>query len=365
MTPYHGEEVDVLARSGLNLVWTPDFQDQTLLEQLRDHGMWAMATPPRVTSPTGQILDAKTASLVPFTDRTNAIVAWYFGTLIPPEAREDLTSWVQQTRSADRRYRRPLMADVSGLERVYSRYLALTGMSRHAINTSFSLKRYRDWLSQKRKLAQHGCFAWTWIQTEPATINTNWRHAAGKSPIVIEPEQIRAQVYAALSSECRGIGFWKSSSLAGDAPDVLERRLALTQLNLELKLLEPFLATGTLVASISFQVPGRRPWLGRPAATYQAAATGRNRRSWLTSLNAQRRTPSAGDDTFEAVLLRSDHGQLLLPVWYQRDMQFVPGQMVARDVTIVVPLVPDTAHAFEVTTPPESAVWTPNESRGG
>lgn len=350
ITPYHGEEVDVLAQSGLNLVWTPDSQDQTLLDQLRDHGMWAIATPPRVTSPTGQILDAQTASLVPFTDRTNAIVAWYFGTLIPPEARDDLTSWVQQTRSADRRYRRPLMADVSGLEHVYSRHLAMTGMSRHVINTAFSLKQYRDWLNQKHKLAQNGCFAWTWIQTEPASINTNWRRAAGKTAIVIEPEQIRLQVYAALSSECRGIGFWKSTSLAGDAPDVLERQLALTQLNLELKLLEPFLATGTLIDSVPFQVPGRRSRLGKSAGAYQTTATGGDRRSWLTGLTSRRPTRPAEDDTFEAVLLRSDHGLLLLPVWYQRDTQFVPGQMVARDVTIVVPQVPDTAHAFEVTT---------------
>ncbi len=56
----------------------------------------------------------------------------------------------------------------------------------------------------------------------------------------------------------------------------------------------------------------------------------------------------AGD--LEATIFRTDYGTLLLPIWYDREAQFVPGQMAANDAGIVVPFRDDSASAWEIST---------------
>lgn len=49
-------------------------------------------------------------------------------------------------------------------------------------------------------------------------------------------------------------------------------------------------------------------------------------------------------------MFRTDKATLLLPIWYEDDAQFVPGQLAAPGATIDVASVPETAFAYEVTT---------------
>lgn len=329
-----GEAPDQLKAAGLNLIWVNQWDDRAAVSQLREQGLWIMATPPRVAAESSDTTrEVKRASLLPFGRESLPILIWYLGTRISPESRTELLQWIDQIESADRAYRRPLMADISGLEWVYSRHIPLTGMSRHVVNTSFGMNQYRDWLMQKRKLSLPGSFLWTWVQTEPSATIAKWRENARKAPIVVEPEQIRLQVYSALAAGSRGIGYWNHTRLDGDGPGAKERRLAITQLNLELELLAPWLSTGTLVPNVPFQVsdPGRKP-------TPKFGQTGTGDQN-----------PGDGLE-FEAAVLRSEFGLLLLPIWYDNDAQLVPGRMAANDVTIVVPGVADSATAWEITT---------------
>ncbi|HUG91106.1 MAG TPA: hypothetical protein VML55_09745, partial [Planctomycetaceae bacterium] len=57
---------------------------------------------------------------------------------------------------------------------------------------------------------------------------------------------------------------------------------------------------------------------------------------------------AAAGGELEAAVIRSEYGTLLLPVWYERDAQFVPGQLAARDATVVVHGVEESAFAFQV-----------------
>jgi hypothetical protein len=354
LTPYHYEDPDGLRRLGLNTVWIPDYQDAELMANLRARGLWMTASPPRALSPTGTILKASEVSLIPFSQETAPILFWNMGTRIPPSSHDDLMSSIEQVRMADNEFRRPLLADVTGMERVVSRYVAMLGGSRHIINTSFSLKDYRDWLIRKSRLARPGSFIWTWIQTEAATTSAQVRRQAGHTPIVIEPEQIRLQVYAALAAGCQGIGYWKSTSLEYDSPGTAELRAVLAQINLELELLEPWLASGTLVEQVPFEI-----YKSEPATVQQSRRSGRS--SLSLPVDPQRDAKRRGRDPqpqldelssgeFEAAIIRSDLGTLILPVWYERDAQYVPGRLAAKDVTFVVPGVPNTASAWEVTT---------------
>src|SRR5262249_13558594 len=164
-----------------------------------------------------------------------------------------LAAWQEQIQNADRAFERPIMGDVTGLERTYSRQLSMLGVSRRpAVQTSFGLKSYRDWLIERRNLAQPTSFISTWIQTEPEPALDEARDAAGWAPQVVEPEQLRLETYAALAAGCRGVGFWTHSSLDDNRPGALEKKLMLKLLNMELELLEPLLAVGNLSGQTSF-----------------------------------------------------------------------------------------------------------------
>ncbi|MEX1094829.1 MAG: hypothetical protein WED34_02205 [Planctomycetales bacterium] len=350
--PYHGEDLDLWEATGCNLAWIPDYEDYELLAAFQGRGLWTMATPPRVRSAAGEVLDDANANLVPFSSRTYPILIWYGGTRVSPAERRSLEALQSQVWAADRNFRRPMMVDVNGDEREFSRQVSLLGVSRHVLHTNSSLMDYREWLMHKRRLARPGSFVWTWVQTEPAPANTDWRNAARRAPAVVEPEQLRLQVYAALSAGCRGIGFWNTTPLDSTGPGAEERRLALTQLNLELELLEPWLATGSLVTHVPFELGGKKSApIGQRRLDFQSATGDDRQRQALIEERLdreQRKSRLRGE--LEAAIIRSDHGILLLPVWYEHGAQFCPGQMVENNATIIVPGVDEAASAWEVTT---------------
>ena len=101
--------------------------------------------------------------------------------------------------------------------------------------TSLELGQYRDWLTQRRNLAQSGGFSWTWVQTHLPDWYTSLiydRPGAGHpftEPIGPQPEQIRLLTYIAVGSGCRGLGFWSDRFLA-DSHTGQDRLLTLAPL---------------------------------------------------------------------------------------------------------------------------------------
>ena len=348
---YHGEPLNSLKLAGLNVVWVPNYEDTETLAALREQGLWAMATPPRAVTTAGKIIDPEDVSIIPFSHRTDPILLWNLGTRIPPESQEELKSWMEQIRSADREFRRPVMVDIiGGQEKNVSRFVPMLGVSRHIHHTTFAPKTFRNWLVQKQKLARPGTFMWTWIQTEPSAACVAIRDQADNAPVVIEPEQIRLQVYAALAAGCRGIGYWKTTSFEADTPGAYERQLAIAQLNLELELLEPWLATGRVVSHIPFgATPAKQQSITRRSIDFQTSLpeVGERQAKLRERANQAKRAASLAGD-LEATLIRSDYGTLLLPIWYDREAQFVPGQMAANDASIIVPPFDVSASAWEI-----------------
>ncbi len=341
--PYHGELPQTLGQSRPNVIWVPNADNISLIDSLRREKMWTIATPPRPSAADEDAGETKPNRIRPFGTQTRSVLWWNLGLQIPPEAKDALVIWKRQIEDADVKYRRPLMADVTGLEHVYSRHIGMLGVSRFPIGSSLSPLEYRDWLIQRRKTARPGSFIWTWIQTEmnsSAVFNTSSRS------MFVEPEQMRLQLYAALAAGCRGVGFWKTGPLNLSDPASLERQLALTQLNLELELLEPWLATGTVVEQVPFLVTQRGLKIGRRAIDFPGSQ--RERNAALKARDHESRANSGNQ--LEATILRTDYGMLLLPVWYHKTAFYVPSQMAANDVTIVVRGVGQSASAWQVST---------------
>lgn len=352
MLPYHGEPADQLRECGFNLVWLPEASDQELQRSLKQRGIWGMAAPPQLRASTGNSLSSETASLLPIPREWDNLLAWNLGVAISPQMQREMLQWISQVQNADRERHRPIMIDVTGGERIYSRHVSMLGTSRHVLNSAQSFKEYRESLEQHRKMARPGTFTYTWMPTEPLPEIVQQRQAAGRIPAIIEPEQLRLGVYSALAAGCRGIGFSLSESLDSNSPGAVERRLAIALLNLELELLEEFLAAGTLVEQRPFEInaPSGQPITAHNVAFRNSAISRAEKDARLAAHKSALLREHRIRSELEAAVFRTDKATLLLPIWYERDAQFVPGQLAAPGATIDVASVPDTASAWEVTT---------------
>jgi len=354
---YRGEPLEVLKASGANLVQVPDYRDRGLIERLRSAGLWAMAAPPRPPTVDGVVADPGTAALVPIATEADGVLCWYLdpGATVAQsnEPRRigrlewnSLTRWVNQLRIADRRMKRPIVADVEGLEHVISRQRLLPLISREVIGTGLSLKLHQEWLDERRDRARPGALAWSWIRAESKSL-------------VVEPEQIELQVRSALAAGFRGLGYRTTERLDADRPVAGERLLMLGLLNLELELLESFLATSTRVGRLPVTV-GRRidpndPSAGTTTANESLDVSNdrirRRRRVVATNpLETVRLDGPRVSRKVESVLFRTDYGRLLMINWVGENVQFVPDQMALANVSVVVPGGDETATAWEVTT---------------
>ena len=352
MLPYHGERVEDLRDAGFNVLWIPEASDLELQRSLKQQGLWAIAAPPQLRGSSGHPLDHETAGLLPIPREWDNLLAFNLGVAVSPDAQREVSQWVAQVQSADRERHRPIMIDVTGGERIYSRHFSMLGTSRHMFNSSMSFKSYREFLDQHRKLARPGTFLFTWLPTEPLPDVAGQRQAAGRIPIIIEPEQIFLGAHSALAAGCRGIGFSMSEPLDAKTPGAAERRLAVAELNLKLELLEDFLAAGTLVEQRPFAITAPSgPGIRTHGVAFRNSAISRADKetrlaAYKSDVLRERRIRSE----LEAAVFRTDKATLLLPIWYEDDAQFVPGQLAAPGATIDVASVPETAFAYEVST---------------
>ena len=350
IVPDNGERPLAIASSGANVVWIKNIENTRAIESMRKEGLMVTATPPFAKGSEGEPLDAEDANLLPFQESTKDILFFMLGARMTPDGRPRLTSWTNQIRNADRRFgKRPIAADVSENERLCSRHLDMMGVSRHVIHSECSLSEYRDWIIQRRDRAWPDSFCFTWIQTEPAPQYTSLSTSSENHPM-LEPEQIRLQVYAALAAGCRGLGYWTTSPLDGNTPAARERFLVLTQLNLELDLFEPWITSGGAPQLVAFNVDApntnMHPHTPKTAQSKTAAAAAARTKATAVSNAPPRTIPTQ----MQAAMFRAEQGALLLPMWLEGNAQFVPGQMVAQNVSIIIPGGGETAAAWEITT---------------
>ena len=368
--PDHQEPAEELADLGFKLAWVPHYDDAERLRAFKDAGMGCIATPPSATTAEGQILDADSAGLAPLGDEFDPIWCWMLGNGLSATERTRMTSWQKQMLSADRKRQRPFMAGVIGSERSYSRIVSMLGTSRTVQQSGLSYLAYRDWLTDRQMAARPGIFRWTWIDVEPSREIVASRRARGLTAPHIEPDQLKQQVYAALSSGLQGLGFWSIDGLFQDAPGSDETRLMLKQLHLELRLLEPWLATGSVVGHARFELTTNESPRAVAAIRKQGATPIGYRVPSANSRTVQlpvTQNGSVDSNTphVEATLIESDFGTLLLGMWYDPDAQFVSGQMAARNVQIVVPGIKETAKAWEITSTEIRPLKTDRNARPG
>ena len=214
------------------------------------------------------------------------------------------------------------------------------------------------------------------------TIQTQYNEALRQQLLTLEPrsapplcvsaEQIRLLVYMAVASGSRGLVFLSDSPL--DAPDAetQQRAMALELLNLELDVMEPWAAAGTVDGTAAFQVqesfsqPDGRLRSGDQPAGFKAAdilappgpksgetKSGESKteeRKAAECKAAERKAAEAkAKEEVVGTVLRTEHARLLLPIWSAPGSQCVPPQSAFNGVTLVAPGVPEANSAYELT----------------
>ena len=353
--PYHGENLDSLSELGANIVWIERYDNQILIEQLAERGMWSMAAPPRTDA--GADSSSAEVGLMPIPASASSVAFWNVGTRVPVSQLRNVERWIDQIRDADRAYSRPrpVVADVVDEERRFSRHLSLLGSSRHVLHTTVSPLDYRDYLEHKLRLGLPGRVKWTLIQTEPADGNVVTRSTSDDKAVFVEAEQIWLQAWTAVSVGHKSIGFWRSPNsppLDEGSPETIETRLALSLLNEQIDLLEPWLASGKVVGSVPVSVKLKQsPDLGRRAYGALNAATSRpEQRALLAQRDRELLRADRVQREVHAAVVDSTYGKLVIPVWYEDGAQFQPGQMAAQDVSLLVRQAGTFSRPWQVTT---------------
>ena len=312
-----GTPLKVLRDAGFNTVWLDENVANATLDEAVNQGFWIvpMMQLPQTddqgnipTQLTSQQVIGKRVSR--FLDQ-EAVLCWDIGSGLSFEKSSLVSRSAQSLRSADPL--RPLAADVwDGFQR-YSRSVdqIMLGAHRWPLFTTMELSSYRDWINQKRRLAQPGTYTWTWVQTHlPEWYMQNLGVQEGQAsipePVGPHPEQIRLMTYAAIGAGCKGIGYWSDRFLA-DSHSGRDRLLALALLNQELQLLEPILVEAEEPNWIDTSVP-----------------------------------------EVKAAVLRSEKGLLILPIWMGKGVQYVPPQGSSTELTMIIPQAPTGCQAWEI-----------------
>lgn len=321
---YQGEPLSFLRQLGFNAVALAQVPSAELLEEAGRLGLWIICPPPFSPRPDGAgDAEGPIPEIGPLFDR---VLAWDLGAGLGAKHLPATTAWARQVKSADRRCPgRPIVCRPTSQLRGYGRAVDIPVLGRRVLGTGLDLSDYALWLRRRPSLMIPGGAFWTTIETQPAELLRRQWSALGQEPAsaTFSPESLRLLVYTAITCGSRGLWFQSTSPLnAGDA-DTRLRALTLELLNLEMELMEPWAAAGSVLAT----VPGSEPAL-------------------------------------VATLLQTNHARLLVPIWSPPGSQCVAGQAAGHDLSFLVPGVPETNKAYWML-PGELRPFHPPRKAGG
>jgi len=303
---HQGEPLSVLRKLGFNAVWLPQLPSTEMLDEARQLGLWLVCPPPRPPVATGPSSDDD--ALPPIGPAYDRVLAWDLGSGLSSDRLAATRQWAEQVRLADRLGARPLICRPESELRSYSRLADLLVIGRAPLGTSLELADYGTWVRERPRLARPGTPIWTNVQTQPApTLVQQWQALSpgAPPPATMASEQIRLLVYTAVTAGSRGLLFESYSPLTAEDADTRQRAATLELLNLELDLIEPWLAAGNFVAAVS-----------------------------------------GTDPEVVGGVIQSERARLLVPLWSAAGAQLVAGQSAGNGVSFVVPGVPESNSAY-------------------
>lgn len=317
LVEYQGESLTFLQKLGFNGVQLATPPDDALLDEARQTGMWLVCPPPAL--PDLDETEDTDDSQASFAARYRQVLAWHLGQGLTARDLDGMRRWLEQLRRADEEAARPLVCDPADKLEQYGRLLGANGilmMHRHLLGGTFELADFSTWLRMRPRLGMPGMPVWTTVETQHSRElceQISLLSAGQAPPPVADYDQIRLMVQAALVAGVRGLAFVSRSPLDGQDPATRLRATALSLVNLELDLIQQWIAAGI------------------PDTEISAA------------------NPAGENPGITGAILRANHARLLLPMWAGTGTQYVPDQLAGNLITFSVPAAPEDNSAYELT----------------
>jgi hypothetical protein len=234
MVDDHGEPWTLLKSLGVNTVrlgLPVSFEQLTTARQL---GMWIISPPP-------QIQPDKNLSR-----HFDRVIAWDLGSDLTAAHLTSTRNAARMLRATDRQIPIPTLCGPSSAIASFGRCTDIL-IHHRAIPEQASGDRndYPQWLRRRMEAASPTTVHLAAVETQPAAGTVAQAAAMGAIALPrLNVETMRRQAYAASAMGTRGIYFRSYSRLDADTPQDKHRQVAIRRINLELQLIEPWLAAG-------------------------------------------------------------------------------------------------------------------------
>lgn len=296
---HSGEPLQWLHALGFNTVKLTKEPTAKELKEAEQLGLWLVAPPPYVDEET------------PLGSNHERVLAWSLGNQLSDRDLAATQSLAAEIRHYDAQAKRPLLGSPASDLFNYSRIADILLLDQPVIGTSLEMAAYRPWLLARPKLARPGTPIWASVPThlpEPLREQLILMSPGAPPRDSLDWQQLRLQIYSALSAGSRGLVFHSSVPLNTDSIAGSQRVDILKLLNFELLMLEPWVAAGTLVEEVG----------------------------------------PADADTHLSIL-QTERSKLLLVTRNVPAQQYVTGPPDGKPLSLVIPGVPISDRAYQIT----------------
>jgi hypothetical protein len=294
---HRGEPFEWLRSLGFNTIKLSASPSPADLKEARRLEMWLIAPPPYGDTSSAPV-------------SFDPIIAWSLGSRLTERdllGTRDLTA---EVRRLDPQHDRPLLAGADSALGPYSRLAHLLLFERSLLGTTQELADSRGWLLGRSRLGRPGTPLLASIETQRSSqLNEQlWLFGGGAAwDEDVDPQQLRLETYHAISAGARGFVFPSEQPLAIDTGPAALRTDAIRLINMELKLLEPWIAAGQLSEEMA-----------------------------------------AGDGTLQVSVLATERSRLLVLTQHAPAQQFVLGPPPRNSLSVVVPGVGVSDKAYHI-----------------
>ncbi len=294
---YRGEPFEWLRSLGFNTIKLSSSPSPAELKEAQRLGLFLIAPPPYGDQPSPDV-------------GYDPVIAWSLGTRLADRDLIGTRELAAEVRALDSVRDRPLLAGADANLSQFSRLASMLLFERPSLGNTRELADYRQWLLGRSRLARPGIPELAAIETQRTQLlNEQLLIFSRGAPVEedVDPEQLRLAMFQAVSAGMRGFIFPSEQPLAIDSPSRALRTDAIRLLNMELKLLEPWIAAGQLTDQMA-----------------------------------------AGDGSLQVSTLTTDRSRLLVLTQHASAQQFVLGPPPRGNASVLVPGVGVSDRAYLV-----------------